>query len=354
MPRPDRPDRRAFIGQATMAMASARLGTLGISVEQPGVSRELTALTTQSSWLNSPPLGAGDVRGKVVLVDFCTYSCINWLRTLPSLRAWWERYQGTLVMVGVHTPEFGFEHDVANVSRALRQLNVKYPVVLDNDYRIWRAFRNNYWPALYFIDARGRVRDRQFGEGHYERWEPLIERMIVAAGGEPPPPRPVASGGGIEATADWNNLRSPEAYVGSDRMQHFTSPGGASRDRRRAYAMPKGLRLNEWALENEWTIGGQSAVLESASGRIAIAFHARDVHLVMAPAAAGVPVRFRVTLDGRPPGPAHGGDIDASGTGVVVEPRLYQLIRQPAPNNERVCEIEFTDRGAVVYAFTFG
>jgi thiol-disulfide isomerase/thioredoxin len=291
-----------------------------------------------------------------VLVDFWTYTCINWLRTLPYLRAWAQKYRQGLVLIGVHTPEFPFEHNLDNVRRAVRQMRIDYPVVIDNDYSIWRAFDNHYWPALYFVDARGRVRQNHFGEGNYERSELAIQRLLAEAG--------VAGTGsgtvsvdapGVEAPADWRSLKSPETYVGYDRIERLASPGGGKLDRRRAYAAPARLKLNEWALAGEWMIGRQATLLSSPTGRIAYRFHARDLHLVMGPPPPqGSSRRFRVTIDGEPPGRAHGVDVDEGGNGTVVEPRLYQLIRQPTPVVDRHFEIEFLDPGAEVFAFTFG
>ena len=336
-----------------MTFGAAHLGLFG-TAESQGTSRQMTAIGRAKEWLNSPRLTTEALAGKVVLVQFCTYTCINWLRTLPYVRAWSQRYGRELVVLGVHTPEFAFEHNVDNVRRALQQLRVTYPVVIDNDYAIWRAFDNHYWPALYFVDARGRVRQHHFGEGEYEQSEKTIQRLLVEAGGtgvrEGVSVEPI----GVEAPADWSNLRSPENYVGYQRTEHFASPGGIARDRRRRYATPARLALNEWALTGEWTMGPQAAVLDSSNGRIACRFHARDLHLVMGPSRREHQVAFRVSIDGQPPGPAHGVDVAASGNGVVVEQRLYQLIRQSRPIGDRQCEIEFLDAGVETFAFTFG
>jgi hypothetical protein len=295
------------------------------------------------------------LRGKVVVVDFCTYTCINWLRTLPYVRAWAQKYKQGLVMVGVHTPEFPFEHDIDNVRRAVQQMRIEYPIVIDNDYSIWRAFDNHYWPALYFLDARGRVRQHHFGEGEYQQSEKTIQQLLAESGAAGVSGGPVSVDGmGVEAAADWDNLRSPEKYVGYERTQNFASPGGGDRDRRRRYAAPAQLVLNEWALDRDWTIGRQATALGSPNGRIAYRFHARDLHLVMGPPRHGLPLRFRVTIDGKPPGPAHGLDVDEGGNGTAVEQRLYQLIRQPRPIGDRRFEIEFLDAGVEAFAFTFG
>ena len=316
--------------------------------------REFAAIARASEWLNSPRPTADSLLGRVVVVDFWTYTCINWLRQLPYVRAWAQTYREALV-IGVHTPEFGFEQNLDNVRRAVRQMRIEYPVVIDNDYAIWRAFRNQAWPALYFIDARGRVRDHHFGEGAYDASERTIQKLLAEASVAVPRSDGVAvNPGGIEAAADWDNLRSPETYVGYDRLQNFASRGGADRDRRRAYSAPARMALNQWALVGDWTIGKQATALESPQGRILHRFHARDVHLVMGPARQGAAIRFRVSLDGQGPGGAHGLDVDEGGNGTVAEQRLYQLIRQPKPIVDRTFEIEFLDPGVEAFAFTFG
>jgi len=315
----------------------------------------LAAIGGVAQWLNSPRLTPSSLAGKVVLVDFCTYTCINWLRTLPYRRAWAQKYRQGLVVIGLHTPEFEFEKNVDNVRRAVRQLRIEYPIVIDNDYSIWRAFKNQHWPALYFIDARGRVRQHHFGEGEYDRSEMAIQRLRAEAGVVGPRDGIVSvDASGVETAADWDSLRSPENYVGYERTAHFVSSGGAGRDRRRVYAAPAHLALNQWALAGEWTMGRQATVLNSPHGRIVYRFHARDLHLVMAPPRQGSSVRFRVSLDGQPPGPARGLDVDGGGSGTVVEPRLYQLIRQPKPIVERQFAIEFLDAGVETFALTFG
>jgi thiol-disulfide isomerase/thioredoxin len=309
-----------------------------------------------TGWLNSQPLGADDLRGRVVLVQFWTFTCINWLRTLPYVRAWAEKYKDKgLVVVGVHAPEFSFEKNLANVRRAVKDLKVEYPVAVDNEHRIWRAFSNQYWPALYFIDAQGRVRHHHFGEGSYEQSEMIIQELLVEAGAMDLGREPTSvEGNGIEAAADWRNLRSGENYVGYDRTQNFASPGGMALDQSRMYALPGRLRLNDWALSGEWTVGREAAALNKPNGRIAYRFRARDLHLVMGPAAPDRPVRFRVLVDGQPPDAAHGIDVDEQGNGRVTEQRLYQLIRQPKPIADRLFEIEFLDPGMEAFAFTFG
>jgi thiol-disulfide isomerase/thioredoxin len=347
--------RRRLIGGAAMTMAAAQFGMLGTAEAKNRESRELAALGRATEWLNSPRLTAARLSGKVVLVDFCTYTCINWLRTLPYVRAWAQKYRDGLVVIGVHTPEFAFEQNVGNVRRAIRQLKVEHPIVLDNDYSIWRAFENQYWPALYFIDARGQIRQHHFGEGAYEQSEMAIQRLLMEAG-----VTGVGAGVvsvdpvGVEVAADWDSLKSPENYLGHERTANFASPGGAARDRRRAYSLPGRLALNQWALVGEWTIARQATVLSTASGRLICRFHARDLHLVMGPQRPQSPVRVRVSIDGQPPGASHGADIDADGKGTVLEQRMYQLIRQPNPIVDRTFEIEFLDAGAEAFAFTFG
>jgi hypothetical protein len=258
-------------------------------------------------------------------------------------------------VIGVHTPEFEFEKNLDNVRRALQQMRIDYPIVIDNDYSIWRGFKNNYWPALYFIDARGRIRDHHFGEGEYERSEKITQQLLAEAGVAGISGGSVSvDGAGLEAAADWDNLRSPENYIGYERTQNFASPGGPEPDRRNRYAAPAQLALNQWALAGDWTIGKQATVLGSPNGRIVYRFHARDLHLVMGPPRQGIAIRFRVSIDGQPPGPARGVDVDEAGNGTVAEQRLYQLIRQPKPIADRRFEIEFLDAGVEAFAFTFG
>jgi thiol-disulfide isomerase/thioredoxin len=356
-------DRRRLLGAAALTVAGAPLGLLGSAANymrpammQTLVEGELAALGRATAWLNSPPLTATGLRGKVVLIDVWTYTCINWLRTLPYVRAWAEKYgtQG-LVVIGVHSPEFPFEHDVDNVRRAAKDMRVDYPVAIDNDFAIWRAFDNRYWPALYLIDARGRSRYHHFGEGEYEQSEKMIQQLLAEAGARGVGHDLVSvEGHGAEAAADWASLRSPENYVGYERTENFASSGDAAVGKRRVYAAPARLRLNQWALSGDWTVGRQATTLNGADGRIAYSFHARDLHLVMGPAARGTPVRFRVTLDGQPPKGAHGADVDDQGNGTVAEQRLYQLIRQPKPITDRQFEIEFLSPGVEAFAFTFG
>ena len=337
-----------------MTIAATHVGLYRAVNGRLGGPRDLAAFDNAAEWINSPRLTQASLAGKVVLVQFWTYTCINWLRTLPYVRAWSQKYRQGFVAIGVHTPEFAVEHEIDNVRRAVKQMNIEYPVVIDNEYAIWRAFSNNYWPALYFVDARGRVRDHHFGEGEYEPSEKIIQRLLGDAGAETIGQGAVSvEGMGAEAPADRANLRSQENYVGYDRTEGFASPGGAQLDRRRAYAAPGRLALNQWALAGEWTMGRQATVLNHPNGRIAYRFHARDLHLVMGPPRQAI-VRFRVSIDGQPPGAAHGVDVDAAGNGTVGEPRLYQLIRQPTPIADRQFEIEFLDAGVETLAFTFG
>jgi len=325
------------------------------AVQNP-IERELGSLDTATEWLNSQPLTAAGLRGKVVVVEFWTYSCINWLRTLPYVRAWADKYKDQgLVVIGVHSPEFEFEKDVDNVRRAAMDMRIDYPIAIDSDHAIWRAFRNQYWPALYFIDAQGRIRHHQFGEGEYEKSEKIIQQLLAETGARNIGHELVSvDARGTEAAADWSSLKSPENYVGYERTENFASPGGAVLGKQRVYAAPSQLGLNHWALSGEWTVGKQATVLNKANGRIAYRFHARDLHLVMGPATRGTAVRFRVLIDGQPPGAAHGGDIDDQGNGTVTDQRLYQLIRQPKPIADRQFEIEFLDSGVEAFAFTFG
>jgi thiol-disulfide isomerase/thioredoxin len=316
----------------------------------------MPSLAGATEWLNSPPLTAAGLRGSVVLVDFWTYTCINWLRTLSYLRAWAQRYRDKgLVVLGVHTPEFDFEHDLGNVRQAVEDLAVDYPIAVDNDYAIWCAFDNHYWPALYVVDAQGQVRHHQFGEGDYQQSEMILQQLLTEAGADGIDPNPVTvQASGVEAAADWDSLWSPENHLGYERTENFASPNGAVQGTRHGYAVPGRLRLNYWGLSGDWTVRQQAVLLHQAGGRIAYRFHARDLHLVMAPPASGSPVRFRVGIDGQPPGLAHGIDIDEQGNGTITQPRLHQLIRQPGPVGERTFVITFLDPGVQAYAFTFG
>ena len=309
-----------------------------------------------TGWLNSPPLTVEDLRGRVVLVDFWTYTCINWLRTLAYVRAWAEKYQHQgLVVVGVHTPEFPFEQDVDNVRQAVEEMRVWYPVALDSDYAVWRAFSNQYWPAIYIADAQGRIRHHQFGEGGYDDCERGIQQLLREAGVDGIADDLVSlRPDGFEAQADWTNLRSPETYLGYAQGQNFASSGGGGIGVPSTYVAPEMLMLNQWALSGDWTIESRASVLNGAEGRIRFRFHARDIHLVMGPPAAGTSVPFRVLVDGQPPGNAHGLDVDSAGHGTVSQQRLYQLIRERGSIADRTFEITFQAAGAEAYVFTFG
>ena len=332
-----------------------RATTHPAAVQLP-VEGALPSLAGATEWLNSPPLTAAGLRGKVVLVQFWTYTCINWLRTLPYVRAWAETYKDRgLVVIGVHTPEFDFEHDLDNVRRAAKDLRVDHPIAIDNDYAVWSAFDNSYWPALYFVDAQGQIRHHHFGEGRYEQSEMIVQQLLTEAGRSGIDDDLVTvDASGVEAAADWDSFWSPENYLGYERTENFASSEGSVLDTSHVYATPARLRLNHWALAGDWTVQRQAIVLNEADGRIVYRFHARDLHLVMRPAAPGTPVRFRVRIDGQPPGAAHGTDVDDQGNGTVTEQRLYQLVRQPGPVTERSFEITFLDPGVQAYAFTFG
>jgi thiol-disulfide isomerase/thioredoxin len=338
-------------GDKDMSHRPAIRNEMGLPIE--GTMPPLSGAT---GWINSKPISSDELRGKVVLIDIWTYTCINWLRTEPYVRAWAEKYKDKgLVVIGVHSPEFDFERHIENVRSAARDLNVDYAIALDSDHNIWDAFENQYWPAFYFVDARGNVRHHQFGEGDYETSERVIQKLLVEAGNTDIPTDIVSVDGiGIEAAADWKSLRTPENYLGYQRTLNFSSPGGAVRNEDHEYELPAELNLNHWALAGAWTVEMSAVVLNKAAGRIAYCFHARDLHLVMSTRIPGQPVRFRISIDGKPPGEAHGLDVDADGNGVVTEPRLYQLVRQLGSISDRQFEIEFFDPGVEVHAFTFG
>ena len=330
--------------------ASGALNLAALPVEGP-----MPSLNGAIEWINSPPLTAEGLRGKVVLVDFWTYSCINCLRSLPYVRAWAEKYKDQgLVVIGVHAPEFAFEKQLPNVRQAVKDLHVDYPVAVDNDWTIWRAFNNNYWPAHWFIDAQGRIRHHHFGEGEYDQSELVIQQLLREAG------KTVGSGvvqvaaDGAQAAPDNPHDWSPETYIGFERAKKFASTGGAVRDAAHDYAMPASPTLNQWGLAGAWTVRADHAVSDAPHARIAYRFHARDLHLVLGPSADGKPVRFRVTIDGKPPLADHGADVDEQGNGSVTGQRLYQLLRQQGQVGDRTFEIEFLDSGAQAFAFTFG
>ena len=321
-----------------------------------GVDGEIPYLGGATAWLNSEPLTVADLRGKVVLIDFWTYTCINWRRSLPYVRAWAAKYKDHgLVVIGVHSPEFEFEQDSSNVRRAVTEMRIDYPVAVDSDMAIWNAFRNDYWPALYFIDAQGHIRHHVFGEGQYAESETVIQRLLVEAGQRDVDPGLVSvHASGAEAAADWDSLKSRENYVGYERTENFVSRDGTIGDKNHRYAAPARLWLNHWALSGEWTVARQSIVLNHARGSILYRFHARDLHVVMGPGGRGTSVRFRVLIDGQPPGNGHGEDVDEQGYGTASEPRMYQLIRQLEPISDRQVQIEFLDPGVQVFSFTFG
>ncbi len=320
------------------------------------VEGTLPDLSGATQWLNSPPLTAASLKGKVVLIDFWTYSCINCLRTIPYIRAWADKYKDQgLVVIGIHAPEFAFEKNVDNVKAAIASFKIDYPVAIDNDYTLWRAFQNHYWPAHYFVDAEGRIRYHHFGEGEYDQSERVIQKLLAEAG------KPMTASGGLvsvnatgaEAAPDMGDVQSPETYVGYARGENFVSPGGVLQDQSHVYK-PGTPQLNQWGLAGDWTVNGESATLNDANGGIVYRFHARDLHLVLGPGPTGKLVRFKVTIDGMAPGANHGSDIDAEGQGTVTSERLYQLLRQSGDITDHTFEIRFLDPGVQAFAFTFG
>ena len=344
----------------TMAMNGSPAAAMK-AVEAPApnalpVEGSLPSLSGAVQWLNSPPLTPEQLKGKVVLVDFWTYSCINCLRSIPYVRAWADKYQDQgLVVIGVHAPEFAFEKTIYNVNQAVAKLKIDYPVAIDNDYAIWRAFKNEYWPADYFIDANGKIRHHFFGEGDYAESEKVIQQLLAEAGkGDPSASLVSVSATGAEAASDQADVQSPETYIGFARAENFASPGGAVGDTPHVYSTGDLKLLNDWGLSGDWTVGGQSASLNKTDGGISFRFHARDLHLVLGPNADGKPVRFRVTIDGAKPGDSHGADVNADGEGMVTDHRLYQLVRQSGPVMDRTFTIQFLDPDVQAYAFTFG
>jgi len=354
---------------AIVACAGALIAPAGLPAPIPGevlpmtsesarlpIEGDFPSLAGATEWINSSPLTPAGLRGKVVLVDIWTYTCVNWLRTLPYVRAWAARYKDQgLVVIGVHSPEFSFEKDVANVGRSAKQTRIDYPIAVDSDHKIWNAFHNEYWPALYLVDAKGKIRYHQFGEGEYERTERVLQQLLIEAGAAGVG-RELSSVDvrGPEVPADWGNLKSPESYVGYRQAENFASPGGTARDKRHAYSAPARLDLNHWALSGDWTVKAGATVSNSTGGRIVYRFHARDVNLVMGPPSGGAPVRFRVSIDGHASGAAHGSDVDEKGNGTASEQRLYQLIRQPGAIEDHEFKIEFLDPGVEAFVFTFG
>jgi thiol-disulfide isomerase/thioredoxin len=327
-----------------MALYATSICTVVSAEDTRMLRQQMPSLGRANAWLNSHPLSSAELRGKVVLVDFWTYTCINWRRTLPYVRAWAEKYRDHgLLVVGVHTPEFSFERDLDNVRRAASEQQVSYPIAVDSDYAIWRAFHNEYWPALYFVDAQGHIRHQQFGEGEYQRSEQMIQQLLIEAGHTGFDRSMVAvEPAGAEADADWRQLGSPETYLGRTLGERYSSREPAS------------LKLNQWTLVGDWTRKDESAAVNRSGGKIAYRFHARDVHLIMGSAARDKSVRFRVLIDGQAPGASHGLDVDESGNGTVGGPRMYQLIRQSGAIGDRLIEIEFPEPGAELFDFTFG
>jgi thiol-disulfide isomerase/thioredoxin len=326
--------------------------------EPPSIvgSSPLPGLSGATGWINSGPLTAKQLKGKVVLVDFWAYSCINCLRSLPYIEAWAQKYKDSgLVVIGVHTPEFDFEKELPKVQKAVKKFGVTYPIALDSNHAIWDAFHNEYWPAHYFIDAKGKVRYEHFGEGEYDQSERWIQELLKERNGKAMLAGSVSvHAQGVEAAADASNVRSPETYIGYARASHFASPGGIRQDAEKSYTAPAQPRLNEWGLAGKWVNHEQSAILKSAGGKIVFHFHARDLHLVLGPTADGKPVRFRVTIDGQAPVDNHGVDTDAQGNGVVTDHRLYQLVRQKGAVADHIFAIEFEDPGVQAFSFTFG
>ena len=343
----------SFAGAPTPTRSQENVGSFATT--RLPAEGALPSLNGAIEWVNSPPLTVAQLRGKVVVVEFWTYTCINWRRTLPYVRAWADKYKDQgLIVIGVHTPEFEFEKDAGNVQRAIRELGIGFPVAIDSKREIWGAFRNQYWPALYFIDAQGRIRHHQFGEGDYERSEAAIQQLLAENGhGGFKPGLVSVDPVGPEAAADWANLRSPETYLGYARSETFVA-SRAGFAKPRSYNVPEKMRLNEWALAGDWTVGSDAAVVNQAGGRLVFRFHARDLNLIMAPPPGGRSVRFRVLIDGVPPGNAHGSDVDDQGNGAVTAPGMYQLIRQPGPIADRQFEIQFLDSGVAALDVTFG
>ncbi|MBV7573499.1 cytochrome c biogenesis protein DipZ [Pseudomonas sp. PDM32] len=343
---------------AMMAQNSTTAGAVQVAEKSPGtlpVEGSLPPLEGAVQWLNSPPLDAQALKGKVVLVDFWTYSCINCLRSLPYVKAWAEKYRDQgLVVIGVHAPEFAFERDVNNVTKAMKDLGIHYPVAIDNEFKIWRAFNNEYWPAHYFADAQGRIRYHHFGEGEYAESERVIQQLLREAGGKVSDGLIEAKADGVQMAPDSSEVQSPETYVGYQRAEHFVPQTALVPDKVATYNPPAQLALNDWSLSGQWHVGSERATASATDSRIVYRFHARDLHLVLGPGADGKPVRFKVLIDGKAPGDDHGMDVAPDGSGTVTEQRLYQLVRQSGGVQDRTFSIEFLDPGASAYAFTFG
>ena len=341
-------------------MSSGAMMSAKPAAGAPGIEGQIPELTGATGWLNSKPLTRDSLRGKVVVFDFWTYSCINCLRSIPYVNAWYRHYKDAgLVIIGVHSPEFAFEKDTANVRQAVEKFKISYPVALDSDMALWKAFNNRFWPAHYFVDAQGKIRGHHFGEGKYARSERTIRSLLTEAGVKNlPDPLDDAAGEGVSAASDSANVASPETYLGFERAENFQSPGSFARNGVKDYQLPTRLVLNQWAFGGRWKVSGERSALEAAPGRIVYRFRARDLHLVMGPGGHdrtnGKPVRFKVLLDGKPPGGDHGMDVDAQGVGTVREQRLYQLIRQKGAVEEHEFTIEFLDPHVEAYSFTFG
>ena len=354
--------RRRFIRSAAATLGAARLGLIGSTVQQMACAAlaerdagPLPSLNGATEWLNSPPLTPAGLRGKVVLVDFLTYTCVNWMRTLPYVRAWDAKYRDQgLVVIGVHTPEFPFERDIENIRWALKDMDVSYPVAVDSGYGVWRAFDNNYWPAAYVADANGRIRFHHFGEGAYDDIEKVIQRLLTDSGQSIDKQLVKVSPRGLEVAADYGTLKSPESYLGYERAEAFASAADAPGDVPRVYSVPQRLTLNQWGLAGDWTVKGKAVELNEPNGRIVFRFHARDVNLIMGPLPGTRSVRFTVKVDGKPPAAAHGADIDEQGNGTVARQRTYQLVRQQQRISDREFEIQFAESGVEAFCFTFG
>ncbi|TPG96497.1 cytochrome c biogenesis protein DipZ [Pseudomonas caspiana] len=347
------------VSGAMMAQVPSSGNAMKAADKAPGtlpIEGNLPPLDGAVQWLNSPPLTAQALKGKVVLVDFWTYSCINCLRSLPYVKAWAEKYRDQgLVVIGVHAPEFAFERDVGNVTKAMKDLGINYPVAIDNDFKVWRAFNNQYWPAHYFADAQGRIRYHHFGEGEYAESERVIQQLLREVGAAKVADGLInASAEGVQLAPDMNEVQSPETYVGYQRAEHFVPETSLVPDKVSAYGAPSQLALNDWSLDGQWSVGPERATSSAPASRIVYRFHARDLHLVLGPGADGKPVRFKVLVDGKVPGDAHGTDVAPDGSGSVTEQRLYQLVRQSGGVTDRTFSIEFLDPGVSAYAFTFG
>jgi cytochrome c biogenesis protein CcdA/thiol-disulfide isomerase/thioredoxin len=347
------------VSGAMMAQIPASGSAMKAADKAPGalpIEGNLPPLDGAVQWLNSPPLTVQALKGKVVLVDFWTYSCINCLRSLPYVKAWAEKYRDQgLVVIGVHAPEFAFERDVGNVTKAMKDLGINYPVAIDNDFKVWRAFNNQYWPAHYFADAQGRIRYHHFGEGEYAESERVIQQLLREAGAAKVADGLIkASAEGVQLAPDMNEVQSTETYVGYQRAEHFVPETSLVPDKVSAYSAPSQLTLNDWSLDGQWNVGPERATSSAPASRIVYRFHARDLHLVLGPGADGKPVRFNVLVDGKVPGDAHGTDVAPDGSGSVTEQRLYQLVRQTGGVTDRTFSIEFLDPGVSAYAFTFG